>query len=106
MLRETTSAVLLHQWPAMLKTRHIGAYRDLLVQTLHDMRDVRSARTTQRAHEEILDAIRSRDPAAARTLMLAHLQDFEKRLRRWLQTKEETEVLARAKRRPAVARTG
>src|SRR6266545_642383 len=31
MLRETTSAVLLHQWPAMLKTRHIGAYRDLLV---------------------------------------------------------------------------
>jgi len=84
----------------------VAAYRDLLVQTLHDMRDVRSARTTQRAHEEILDAIRSRDPAAARTLMLAHLQDFEKRLRRWLQTKEETEVLARAKRRPAVARTG
>src|SRR2546430_7291829 len=31
----------------------VGAYRDLLVQTLHDMRDVRSAKATQKAHEEI-----------------------------------------------------
>lgn len=82
----------------------VAAYRDLLVQTLHDMRDVRSARTTQRAHEEILDAIRSHDPEAARTLMLEHLQDFEKRLRRWLATQEQAEVLTRARRR--AARTG
>ncbi len=64
----------------------VRAYRDLLMQTLHDMRDVRSARTTQKAHEEILEVVRSRDAEAARRLMLAHLQDFEKRLRRWLQS--------------------
>ena len=82
----------------------VAAYRDLLVQTLHDMRDVRSARLTQRAHEEILDAIRSHDPEAARQIMLAHLQDFEKRLRRWLQTQEQSEIVTRARRRPAAAR--
>ena len=37
----------------------VAAYRDLLVQTLHDMRDVRSAKATQKAHEDILDAILS-----------------------------------------------
>ncbi len=82
----------------------VAAYRDLLIQTLHDMRDVRSAKATQRAHEEILDAIRSHDPEAARSLMLAHLQDFEKRLRRWLATQEQSDIVARARRRPA--RTG
>jgi DNA-binding FadR family transcriptional regulator len=82
----------------------VAAYRDLLVQTLHDMRDVRSAKATQKAHEEILDVIRSHDPEAARSLMLAHLQDFEKRLRRWLATQEQTEIVSRARRRPA--RTG
>jgi DNA-binding FadR family transcriptional regulator len=82
----------------------VMAYRDLLVQTLHDMRDVRSAKATQRAHEEILHAIRSHDPKAARSLMLAHLQDFEKRLRRWLATQEQTELLTRARHRSA--RTG
>ena len=82
----------------------VAAYRDLLVQTLHDMRDVRSAKATQKAHEEILDAIRSRDPEAARSLMLEHLQDFEKRLRRWLATQEQTELLTRARHR--TARTG
>ena len=66
----------------------VSAYRDLLVQTLHDMRDVRSARTTQKAHEDILDAIRTHEPDAARRLMLLHLLDFEKRLRRWLQSQE------------------
>jgi len=82
----------------------VAAYRDLLVQTLHDMRDVRSAKATQKAHEEILDAIRSRDPEAARSLMLEHLQDFEKRLRKWLATQEQSEILTRARHRPA--RTG
>ena len=82
----------------------VAAYRDLLIQTLHDMRDVRSARATQTAHEEILDAIRSHDPEASRRLMLAHLQDFEKRLRRWLATQEQSEIPDRARRRPA--RTG
>jgi GntR family transcriptional repressor for pyruvate dehydrogenase complex len=82
----------------------VAAYRDLLIQTLHDMRDVRSAKATQKAHEEILDAIRSHDPEAARSLMLAHLQDFEKRLRRWLATQEQTEIVTRARRHPA--RTG
>ncbi len=82
----------------------VVAYRDLLVQTLHDMRDVRSAKATQKAHEEILEAIRSHDPEAARSLMLAHLQDFEKRLRRWLATQEQTETLTHARHRSA--RTG
>jgi DNA-binding FadR family transcriptional regulator len=81
----------------------VGAYRDLLIQTLYDMRDVRSAKITQKAHEDILDAIKSHDPEAARSLMLAHLQDFEKRLRRWLATQEQTDIVNRA-RRPA--RTG
>jgi len=71
----------------------VAAYRDLLVQTLHDMRDVRSAKTTQKAHEEILDAIKSHDPEAARKLMLEHLQDFEKRLRRWLATQEQAAIV-------------
>ena len=82
----------------------VAAYRDLLVQTLHDMRDVRSAKATQKAHEEILDAIRSHDPEAARKLMLEHLRDFEKRLRRWLATQEQATIVTRARHRPA--RTG
>lgn len=66
----------------------VRAYRDLLMQPLRDMRDVRSARVTQKAHEEILDAIRAHDPDATRKLVLAHLQDFEKRIRRYLQSRE------------------
>ena len=77
----------------------VAAYRDLLVQTLHDMRNVRSAKMTQKAHEEIVDAIRSHDPEAARKLMLEHLQDFEKRLRRWLATQEQPAIVARARHR-------
>jgi DNA-binding FadR family transcriptional regulator len=64
----------------------VRAYRDLVIQTLHDMVDVRSARVTQKTHEDILDAIRAHDTEAARRLMLEHLRDFEKRLRSWLQT--------------------
>jgi DNA-binding FadR family transcriptional regulator len=77
----------------------VAAYRDLLIQTLHDMRDVRSARATQTAHEEILDAIRSHDSDAARSLMLAHLQDFEKRLRRWLVTQGHSGIATRPRGR-------
>jgi len=66
----------------------VRAYRDLLMQPLRDMRDVRSARVTQKAHEEILEAIRAHDPDATRKLVLAHLQDFEKRIRRYLQSRE------------------
>jgi GntR family transcriptional regulator, transcriptional repressor for pyruvate dehydrogenase complex len=77
----------------------VAAYRDLLVQTLHDMRDVRSAKTTQKAHEEIVEAIRAHDPEAARKLMLEHLRDFEKRLRRWLATQEQPAIVARARHR-------
>lgn len=68
----------------------VRAYRDLLMQTLHDMRDVRSARATQRAHEEILDAIRAHDGEATRRLMLDHMRDFEKRLRSYLRSQERT----------------
>lgn len=67
----------------------VRAYRDLLMQTVHDMRDVKSARTTQKAHEEIIEAVRRRDAEGSRRLMLAHLEDFEKRLRRWLQASGE-----------------
>jgi GntR family transcriptional regulator, transcriptional repressor for pyruvate dehydrogenase complex len=66
----------------------VRAYRDLLMQTLHDMRDVRSARVTQQWHEEIMEAIRAHDPDASRKLMQDHLQDFEKRIRAYLQSKE------------------
>lgn len=66
----------------------VRAYRDLLMQPLRDMRDVRSARATQKAHEEILEAIRAHDPDATRKLVLVHLQDFEKRIRRYLQSRE------------------
>ncbi|MGH2451422.1 MAG: FadR/GntR family transcriptional regulator [Candidatus Limnocylindria bacterium] len=67
----------------------VRAYRDLLMQTIRDMRDDRSARATQKAHEEILEAVRAHDMEGARGLMLVHLQDFEKRLRKWLRTKGE-----------------
>jgi DNA-binding FadR family transcriptional regulator len=83
----------------------VRAYRDLLIQTLHDMRDVRSARATQKAHEDILEAIRARDGEATRRLMLEHLQDFEKRLRNYLRTKDASpDGRARLKPPPRTAR--
>jgi GntR family transcriptional repressor for pyruvate dehydrogenase complex len=69
----------------------VMAYRDLIVTTLRDMREVRSTRVTQKAHEEILDAIRRHDAPAARQLTLSHLQDFENRLQRWLATRGPAE---------------
>lgn len=77
----------------------VRAYRDLLIQTLRDMRDVRSARATQKAHEEILEAIRARDGEATRKLMLDHLQDFEKRLRQYLRGKDAGPVRRTARPR-------
>jgi DNA-binding FadR family transcriptional regulator len=66
----------------------VRAYRDLLMQTLRDMRDPSSARETQKWHEDILDAIRQHDPDATRALMQEHLLDFERRIRTYLQTHE------------------
>ena len=66
----------------------VRAYRDLLMQTLQDMRDPSSARETQNWHDEILDAIRAHDPDATRKLMQDHLLDFERRIRAYLQSKE------------------
>lgn len=81
----------------------VRAYRDLLLQTLSDMRDVRSAEAVQRAHEEILETVRAHDAEAARKLMLAHLQDFEKRLRRYLRAKERAQARARPPARSRLA---
>ncbi len=67
----------------------VSAYRELLVPTIRDMRDPRSGRTTQKVHEELVDAVRRRDPEGARQLMLTHLADFEKRLRRWLGSRQQ-----------------
>ena len=81
----------------------VRAYRDLLMQTLRDMRDPSSARETQKWHEDILDAIRAHDPDATRKLMQDHLIDFERRIRAYLQSKE-SEGHAKAKIPPPVAR--
>ncbi len=64
----------------------VRAYHELLVGALRDMRDPKSARATQKFHEEIYDAVRSHDAEAAREVMLEHLAESEKRLRRWIQT--------------------
>jgi len=78
----------------------VRAYRDLLIQTLHDMRDVNSARVTQKWHEEIFEAIRARDAEGARKLMNDHLLDFEKRIRAYLQSKDDGGA-GRARKRTA-----
>ena len=53
--------------------------------------DPKSARVTQKLHEEILDAVRAHDADAAEEVMLEHLAESEKRLRRWLQTRRGKE---------------
>jgi DNA-binding FadR family transcriptional regulator len=69
----------------------VRAYHELLVGSLRDMRDPKSARVTQKLHEEILDAVRTHDAEAAQEIMLEHLAESEKRLRKWLQTKRGKE---------------
>jgi DNA-binding FadR family transcriptional regulator len=69
----------------------VEAYRGLLVPSIRDLRDLKSGRATQKAHEELVEAVRRRDPEGARELMLDHLSDFEKRLRRRLADRGEAE---------------
>jgi DNA-binding FadR family transcriptional regulator len=83
----------------------VQAYRDLLIQTLRDMRDPSSAAETQKWHEDILDAIRQHDAAAARDLMQEHLLDFERRIRAFLQSRESDVKAKGATPPPALART-
>ena len=47
--------------------------------------------THLRAHEELVEAVRRHDPEGAREIMLAHLSDFEKRLRRRLAERTESD---------------
>ena len=67
----------------------VQAYRELLVPSIRDLRDEKSGRATQKAHEEIVEAVRRHDPEGAREIMLTHLNDFEKRLRRSLSTRSD-----------------
>ena len=67
----------------------VEAYRELLVPSIRDLRDEKSGRATQKAHEEIVEAVRRHDPEGAREIMLTHLADFEKRLRRSLSTRAD-----------------
>jgi len=67
----------------------VNAYRELLLPSIRDLRNERVVKNTQKAHEEIVEAVRRRDAEGARELMVAHLADFEKRLRKRLQEREE-----------------
>jgi DNA-binding FadR family transcriptional regulator len=67
----------------------VAAYRELLLPAIRDLRNERSVRNTQRVHEEIVEAVRRHDAEGARELMVVHLEDFEKRLRRRLAEREE-----------------
>jgi DNA-binding FadR family transcriptional regulator len=69
----------------------VEAYRELLVPSIRDLRDEKSGRATQKAHEELVEAVRRHDPEGARDLMLTHLADFEKRLRRGLSVRADAE---------------
>jgi DNA-binding FadR family transcriptional regulator len=73
----------------------VASYRRLLTETLRAMREVRSARTIQRVHEQIVDAITAHDDQRARALMLSHLQDFERRLQMWLATQDGSDLAFR-----------
>jgi DNA-binding FadR family transcriptional regulator len=67
----------------------VAAYRELLVPALREVRNPSTVRTTQKAHEELVEAVRRHDAGGARELMVAHLEDFEKRLRKRLAEREE-----------------
>jgi DNA-binding FadR family transcriptional regulator len=67
----------------------VAAYRELLLPAIRDLRNERSGRNTQRVHEEIVEAVRRRDAEGARELMVVHLEDFEKRLRRRLAERDD-----------------
>ncbi len=67
----------------------VAAYRELLVPSIRDLRDPKSGRATQKAHEELVEAVRRHDAEGARQIMLTHLADFEKRLRRRLAERDE-----------------
>ena len=67
----------------------VEAYRQLLVPAIRDLRDDKTGRATQKAHEELVEAVRRHDPDGARDIMLTHLADFEKRLRRSLATRTD-----------------
>src|SRR5438093_5741270 len=67
----------------------VAAYRELLVPALREVRNPSTVRTTQKAHEELVEAVRRHDAQGARELMVAHLEDFEKRLRKRLAEREE-----------------
>ena len=75
----------------------VEAYRQLLVPSIRDLRDDKTGRATQKAHEELVEAVRRGDGEGARELMVTHLADFEKRLRRSLAERGDT-----AKRGPVV----
>lgn len=70
----------------------VEAYRQLLVPAIRDLRDDKTGRATQKAHEELVEAVRRHDPDGARDIMLTHLADFEKRLRRSLMNREDAAV--------------
>jgi len=72
----------------------VAAYRELLVPSIRDVRDEKSGRATQRAHEELVEAVRRRDSEGAREIMIVHLSDFEKRLRRRLAERSEPQQAA------------
>ena len=67
----------------------VAAYRELLVPALRDLRNPSTVNKTQKIHEELVEAVRRHDAEGARELMVAHLEDFEKRLRRRLVEREE-----------------
>jgi len=68
----------------------VDAYRQLLVPAIRDLRDEKTGRATQKAHEELVEAVRRHDGEGAREIMVTHLADFEKRLRRSLAERSES----------------
>jgi DNA-binding FadR family transcriptional regulator len=67
----------------------VAAYRELLVPALRDLRNPSTVTKTQKVHEELVEAVRRHDAEGARELMILHLEDFEKRLRKRLAEREE-----------------